>query len=150
MSIRVYCKSVLNCDVCLIILQDKWTIKKIEFSLHTTEQQSTSVHEELIMKNLNMFLESSTLHGLNHISNSRKCGKLFWIWIVFSGFLIAGVLIYQSFLNWRESPIKTTIQTLPIKLIKFPKVTVCPPKESFFIDAFNKPRKIYIGRTTCQ
>ena len=88
--------------------------------------------KELIMKTLNMFLESSTIHGLNHISNSRKCGKLFWIWIVVSGFLMAVVLIYQSFLNWRESPFTTTVKTLPITLIKFPKVTVCPPKESLF------------------
>ena len=30
-----------------------------------------------------------------------------------------------------ESPIKTTVETLPISDITFPKVTVCPPKNTF-------------------
>ena len=43
----------------------------------------------------------------------------------------AGFLIKESFNSWSESPIKTTIETLPISKIKFPKVTVCPPKNTF-------------------
>ena len=43
----------------------------------------------------------------------------------------AGVLIYASFQDWHDNPVKTTIKTLPIKNIKFPKVTVCPPKNTF-------------------
>ena len=83
------------------------------------------------MKELNYFLETSTIHGLYHISTTKKYGKLFWIWVVIGGFSAAFVLIYQSFRGWDESPYTTTIKTLPIKEITFPKVTVCPPKNTF-------------------
>ena len=41
------------------------------------------------------------------------------------------MLIKVSFDSWSESPVKTTIETLPISEIKFPRVTVCPPKNTF-------------------
>ena len=47
------------------------------------------------------------------------------------GFSGAGYLIYTSFDNWNQSPISTTIETLPISQINFPNVTVCPPKDLF-------------------
>ena len=40
-------------------------------------------------------------------------------------------MIHQSFQSWDESPISTNVDTLPISELKFPKVTVCPPKNSF-------------------
>ena len=40
-------------------------------------------------------------------------------------------MIYQSFDNWADSPVKTTIETQPITEITFPKVIVCPPKNTF-------------------
>ena len=46
-------------------------------------------------------------------------------------FLCAGILIYQSFASWAESPISTTIETLPIEKVKFPRISVCPPKNTF-------------------
>ena len=46
------------------------------------------------------------------------------------GFTGAGYLIAKSFDNWKQSPISTTIETLPISQITFPNVTVCPPKNS--------------------
>ena len=83
------------------------------------------------MERVNAFLESSTIHGLNHISTSRKYARAFWILVVLAGFTAAGYLIQTSFQSWAESPIKTTIETLPISEIKFPKVTVCPPKNTY-------------------
>ena len=77
------------------------------------------------------FLEASTIHGLSHIASSKSIVKPFWITIVFTGFSFAGILIHQSFQSWEESPIKTTVQTLPITELSFPKVTVCPPKNTF-------------------
>ena len=77
------------------------------------------------------FLEASTIHGLSHIASSKSIVKPFWITIVFTGFSFAGILIHQSFQSWEESPIKTTVQTLPVTEISFPKVTVCPPKNTF-------------------
>lgn len=83
------------------------------------------------MNYLKRFLESSTIHGLVYISQARNFARLFWILVVMTGFSVAGFMISQSFENWRDSPIKTTIETKPIKDITFPKVTVCPPKNTF-------------------
>ena len=83
------------------------------------------------MEKITQFLEFSTIHGLYHISTSVRYSRLFWIWVVIGGFSGAGYLIYTAFQNWEQSPISTTIETLPISQITFPNVTVCPPRNSF-------------------
>ena len=83
------------------------------------------------MERIRTFLESSTIHGLNYISTTRKYARLFWIFVVLTGFTSAGYLIFVSFQSWAVSPIKTTVETLPISEIRLPKVTVCPPKNTF-------------------
>ena len=83
------------------------------------------------MEGFRTFLESSTIHGLSYISTTRRFARLFWILVVIIGILGASWLIKESFESWSDSPIKTTIETLPIDEIKFPKVTVCPPKNTF-------------------
>ena len=80
---------------------------------------------------LQHFLESSTIHGLVYISTERKLLRFLWLLIVITGFSIATYLINDAFDNWSESPIKTTIEKRSISEITFPKVTVCPPKNSF-------------------
>ena len=77
------------------------------------------------------FLESSTIHGLVHISNNTRLVRLVWIFIVLSGFSGAGILIHQSFSSWSSSPVTTTIETVSISDLDFPNVTVCPPENSF-------------------
>ena len=83
------------------------------------------------METVRSFLESSSISGLNHISTERKYAKLLWILVVISGFTTAGLMINQSFQSWADSPVKTTIETLPITNITFPKITVCPPKNTY-------------------
>ena len=83
------------------------------------------------MEHIKQFLDTSTIHGLSWISVGRKWSRLFWILIVIGGFTGAGYLIHESFDNWRQNPITTTVETLPISEITFPNVTVCPPKNSF-------------------
>ena len=83
------------------------------------------------MEGVRTFLESSTIHGLTYISTTQKYARLFWILVVITGFVGASLLIKESFDSWSESPIKTTIETLPISEITFPKVKVCPPKNTF-------------------
>ena len=56
---------------------------------------------------------------------------MFWIFVVVAGFTGAAVFINQSFSRWADSPITTTIETLPISRLEFPNVTVCPPRKSF-------------------
>ena len=40
------------------------------------------------------------------------------------------MLINDSYSDWQESPIATSITVLPLDGLDFPKVTVCPPKGS--------------------
>ena len=72
--------------------------------------------------------QSMGCHGFQVL---KKIQRLFWIFIVISGFSGAGYLIYGSFHNWSKSPISTTIVTHPIQDITLPNITVCPPKDSF-------------------
>ena len=44
--------------------------------------------------------------------------------VVAAGFTIAAVLIKGSFDNWADNQIATTIETLPISAVTFPKVCV--------------------------
>ena len=83
------------------------------------------------MEGVRTFLESSTIHGLTYISTTRKYARLFWVLVVIAGFVCASLIINESFDSWSESPIKTTIETLHISEISLPKVTVCPPKNTF-------------------
>ena len=83
------------------------------------------------MECVTTFLESSTIHGLAYIASGRKYVRLFWTLVVVSGFTGAGILINASFQSWADSPVKTTIETQPISEITFPKVTVCPPKNTY-------------------
>ena len=53
------------------------------------------------------------------------------MFVVLIGFTLAGILINSSFRNWSQSPVSTTIETLPISKIKFPKIAICPPKNTF-------------------
>ena len=83
------------------------------------------------MEHIKAFFDTSTIHGLSWISGTSRWSRLFWILIVIGGFSGAGYLIYESFCNWGRSPVSTTTKTLPISQITFPKVTVCPQKNSF-------------------
>lgn len=83
------------------------------------------------MKGVQEFLESSTIHGLTYISTTRKLVRIFWIWIVLSGFSFAAYMMIGAMKSWSDSPISTTLETKPIDEGKFPRITVCPPKQTF-------------------
>ena len=83
------------------------------------------------MEHIKTFFDSSTIHGLSKISSTRRWSRFFWVLVVIGGFTGAGYLIYVSNYNWEQSPITTTIETLPISQITFPNITVCPPQNLF-------------------
>ena len=87
--------------------------------------------EAVKMEGIKTFLESSTIHGLSYISTTRKTTRCLWMLVVMTGFTGAGLLIYESFNAWKQSPIMTSIETLPISEVTLPKVTVCPPKNTY-------------------
>ena len=76
------------------------------------------------------FMRTSSIHGLSHIITTRNYSRLFWIIVVILGISSSALIIHQSFRSWSESPVSTTIETLPISRIHFPKVIVCPPKNT--------------------
>ena len=84
------------------------------------------------MEELKNFLESSTVHGLSYISTSRGIFvKLFWVGVVAAGFTGAGILTNIALQAWDVSPLKTTIESRPITELTLPKITVCPPKNTY-------------------
>ena len=83
------------------------------------------------MKLLTEYFNVASIHGLHYITSSRKLNRLFWIAVVLSGLVGSFVLIHESFDSWAKSPIKTTVVSKPIKELRFPKLTVCPPKHTF-------------------
>ena len=56
------------------------------------------------MDEIKIFLQSSTIHGLNYISDSRKVVRLFWMIIVIVGFLTAGSKIETGVLGMERFP----------------------------------------------
>ena len=77
------------------------------------------------------FLEKSTIHGLSFIRDAKSLGeKAFWVIIVTLGFGFATYMIDNSYSEWMESLVSTIVTTKPISDLKFPEVTVCPPRGS--------------------
>ena len=75
------------------------------------------------------FLESSTIHGVAHISKAKSyTARAVWLSIVVACFAFATGLIVTSYNEWKKSPVSTTITTHPITELEFPAVTVCPPR----------------------
>ena len=61
------------------------------------------------------FMESSTVHGLVHVSTAKsKAARIAWASIVVACFAIAFYIITSSYKEWQESPVSTTITTYPI------------------------------------
>ena len=77
------------------------------------------------------YLETSTIHGMIHISTSRRYFRLFWLVVVACGFLTAGHLISKNIKEWNEHPVITAMETLDISQMTFPNVTICPPRNKF-------------------
>ena len=85
----------------------------------------------MISSTFHEFLESSTIHGLVHISTAKsQTARAAWVAIVVACFATAIYMITGSYKEWQESPVSTTITTHPISELEFPTVTVCPPRGS--------------------
>ena len=84
------------------------------------------------MFNLQEFLETSTIHGLQRIATSRKkFQKMFWFLAISVGFSVAALLIVNAFRDYDVNPFISTIETFPISQLKFPSILVCPPKGTY-------------------
>ena len=84
----------------------------------------------MLIAQVREFLESSTIHGLVHISTAKsRTARVLWATIVVACFASAIWMITDSYNDWKESPVSTTITTHPINELQFPEVTICPPRE---------------------
>ena len=83
------------------------------------------------MESIREFLQSSTIHGLVYIATTNHLTRLFWLTTVLVGFSVAAVMIQQNFANWQANPVATTLESHPLSQLSFPKVTVCPPIDTF-------------------
>ena len=100
---------------------------------------------------LKEYLESSSVHGFLYVSKAKHfLAKILWLCIVIIGFTSATIMISSAFKNWEDSPIKTNIETLPISQLNFPRITVCPPKNSYTslnIDIVESEKKTLDNKT---
>ena len=70
----------------------------------------------MVVAQLCNFLESSTIHGLVHISTAKShTARALWTAIVVACFASAIWMITDSYKDWQESPVSTTITTHPIR-----------------------------------
>ena len=77
------------------------------------------------------YLETSTIHGMIHISTSSRYFRLFWVLVVAGGFITAGQFISTNFDEWNQHPVITAMETLDISQMKFPNITICPPRRKY-------------------
>ena len=73
------------------------------------------------MDDFKIFLEASSIGGLNFIATTRKFGRIFWILVVFISFTLSFIEIRNLFYNWSKNPITTTSENLPISDIQLPE-----------------------------
>lgn len=54
---------------------------------------------------LNRYLEESSVHGLRYLSEGKsRLLKLLWLICILASFFVAGFNIYQSLVQWNETP----------------------------------------------
>ena len=74
------------------------------------------------------FLESSTIHGLVHISTGKNAIiRCIWAMIVIACFSYDIYMIENAFQSWAATPVVTSVDTKPIEEVSLPEITICPP-----------------------
>ena len=96
-----------------------------------TQQQNDShgANPSPLAQTLAELSEVSTVHGLRYALSckSRLVDRAFWAVIVIGAFALSIYMSVQIYLNWKASPVVTTIGTnaLPITDLDFPAITLC-------------------------
>jgi hypothetical protein len=78
---------------------------------------------------LHEYSEYSTIQGIVYIFQTRQSlvGRIVWVIIVAFMLLLGSYWSIQSYVDWQNNPVLTTVQTTayPVKEIEFPAVTIC-------------------------
>ena len=91
-----------------------------------------------VRQDIYSYFSETTVHGFRYVAEGRNSfEKLFWIIVITIGFIMSGLIIFQSFSDWEDTPLQTTIDqvSLPIEKLSVPAITVCNP------DALKMPRR---------
>ena len=78
------------------------------------------------------YFSETTVHGFRYVvEGGNICEKVSWVILILIGFVFSGYIIVQSFKDWGETPLQTTIDkvSMPIEKLDQPAITVCNPKE---------------------
>ena len=71
------------------------------------------------------YLETSTVHGLRYLAECRHIiEKLFWLVLIGGSFGYAWYIIEIFFIEANNDPILTTIESIPVRDVPFPAVTI--------------------------
>ena len=96
---------------------------------------------EKIGKSLAEYFESTTIHGFRYLCASKTLIERFaWIGIIGTCFSLAGLLIWQSIEESQQNPVLTTIETISVKEVPFPAITV----DSGVPDPLGHAEKLFI------
>ena len=75
------------------------------------------------------FAENSSIGGLVHIADSKSwAGRLYWILVIATSWILNIYLTSETFLDWAQNPVSTITETGRIADVQFPKIVVCPPR----------------------
>ena len=75
------------------------------------------------------FAENSSIGGLAHLADSKNwAGRIYWMVVVASSWVLALYLAGETFVDWAQNPVSTITETGRIADVQFPKIVVCPPR----------------------
>ena len=71
----------------------------------------------------------STVHGVGYICDPSiaHCDRILWLGILILLSCVATKLVYQSYCDWQDNPVITTLSTVakPVTSLSFPAITIC-------------------------
>ena len=96
-----------------------------------------------LLKEINNFLSSTTIHGLTYISNSQtKCTRFIWTIVVLSTLGVVSYLLYQTIQGFETKYTSSDVETRSVQEFPFPAVTFHPgeynSKEAFLRTFLNQ------------
>ena len=80
-----------------------------------------------LCEEINVFCETTTIHGFSYLSVSKKVATRFiWSLLLLSSLSVATLMISNTFVDLNRNPLSTNVDTIDIKNVPFPAVTFYP------------------------
>ena len=81
----------------------------------------------LLGREINLFCQTTTIHGFSYLAEGKNLvSRLIWSFLLVSSLFMAVKMISNTIVDTRRNPISTTIDTVDIKKVPFPAVTLYP------------------------